>query len=710
MWEGKTILLNKKVVILIILIVSLFAVSTVTASENVTDTSLGTDIAYEDSSNNIQCENSSVEKTDDYLSDDLKSFENFDNPVLMSSVENDSLISTSNIDETLGGSLPYTISANGDKTIKMGSTGDVSFKLSPNKYGVGFNYNLIIDICDSYNNPKLSKQCSGTSDGRAAISVGMKINTGSLNAGTYTAKLIDSNNYNSVLASYKFTVYYQLFTVSVSDVVIAYESSNKIYMYVSPTDNSPYPYDYYLKIYDSKNNEILSRQYSDTASKGPITLTYELDYGSTTNMAISRISSGSYTIKIINGYDSTILDTAKLTVGSAPAPNTDYSVDISHNIVYSNEGGKITMNIKPTYSGLYKYNFYLKIYDSKNVEKISIPFVDTVKTSTTVYYSIDANKLAIGEYTIKIIKAQNNKVLNTAKLSLKNKTFTDYSVSVSDVVKNDWDNEFLNIYLTPNSSNDYYNYNIYLKIYNSQNVLKISKEYSGETKGNYVIHHLLDSYGLQPGTYKVEVGKMEYNQIVYTNVKLNVVVPTELVISDSSFIYGSNNKYAYVTLKALNGYNITGAKLSSNFNGFESLTTNDYGQIRMSLFGLNPKTYKISVSFDGKGIFGKSNATFKVVVKKATPKMTAKAKTFKKSIKSKKYSVTLKNNQNKAMKNTKVTIKVNGKTYYAKTNSKGIATFKITKLIKKGTFKATVTYAGNKYYNKVTKKINIKCK
>lgn len=195
-------MLNKKVVILIILIVSLFAVSTVTASENVTDTSLGTDIAYEDSSNNIQCENSSVEKTDDYLSDDLKSFENSDNPVLMSSVENDSLISTSNIDETLGGSLPYTISANGDKTIKMGSTGDVSFKLSPNKYGVGFNYNLIIDICDSYNNPKLSKQCSGTSDGRAAISVGMKINTGSLNAGTYTAKLIDSNNYNNVLASY----------------------------------------------------------------------------------------------------------------------------------------------------------------------------------------------------------------------------------------------------------------------------------------------------------------------------------------------------------------------------------------------------------------------------------------------------------------------------------------------------------------------------
>ncbi len=62
------------------------------------------------------------------------------------------------------------------------------------------------------------------------------------------------------------------------------------------------------------------------------------------------------------------------------------------------------------------------------------------------------------------------------------------------------------------------------------------------------------------------------------------------------------------------------------------------------------------------------------------------------------------------MKNTKVTIKVNKKTYTAKTNNKGVAIFKITKLNKKGTFKSTVTYNGNKYYNKVTKKINIKVK
>ena len=59
------------------------------------------------------------------------------------------------------------------------------------------------------------------------------------------------------------------------------------------------------------------------------------------------------------------------------------------------------------------------------------------------------------------------------------------------------------------------------------------------------------------------------------------------------------------------------------------------------------------------------------------------------------------------MKNVKVILKVKGKTYVAKTNSKGKATFKITKLIKKGNFNAVITFGGNKYYNKVSKIVKI---
>jgi hypothetical protein len=55
-------------------------------------------------------------------------------------------------------------------------------------------------------------------------------------------------------------------------------------------------------------------------------------------------------------------------------------------------------------------------------------------------------------------------------------------------------------------------------------------------------------------------------------------------------------------------------------------------------------------------------------------------------------------------------LKVKGKTYIGKTNSKGKATFKITKLTKKGKFTATIKYAGSKYYKSksVTAKITVR--
>lgn len=95
---------------------------------------------------------------------------------------------------------------------------------------------------------------------------------------------------------------------------------------------------------------------------------------------------------------------------------------------------------------------------------------------------------------------------------------------------------------------------------------------------------------------------------------------------------------------------------------------------------------------------------------KATPKLIAKKATFKVKQKTKKYTATLKTNKNKAMKKIKLYLKVKGKTYTAKTNSKGKAIFKIKNLKKKGTYKATVTYKGDKNYNKVAKTVKITVK
>ncbi len=118
-------------------------------------------------------------------------------------------------------------------------------------------------------------------------------------------------------------------------------------------------------------------------------------------------------------------------------------------------------------------------------------------------------------------------------------------------------------------------------------------------------------------------------------------------------------------------------------------------------------TVTATVSYSGTGI--KYSSSQKVVIKKATPKITAAKKTYKVKLKTKSYTVTLKVN-NKVMKSTKLTLNVNGKTYSAKTNSKGQATFKINKLTKKGTFNAVIKFAGNSYYNKASKTVKLTTK
>ena len=115
-----------------------------------------------------------------------------------------------------------------------------------------------------------------------------------------------------------------------------------------------------------------------------------------------------------------------------------------------------------------------------------------------------------------------------------------------------------------------------------------------------------------------------------------------------------------------------------------------------------------------------ANTTLKVTEPAKTPanpakvnpvasKITAKKATFKKAKKTKKYSITLKAGK-KAISKVKVTIKVGKKTYTAKTNAKGKATFNLKKLTKKGKYTAVIKFKGNKNYKASSKKVKITVK
>ena len=182
---------------------------------------------------------------------------------------------------------------------------------------------------------------------------------------------------------------------------------------------------------------------------------------------------------------------------------------------------------------------------------------------------------------------------------------------------------------------------------------------------------------------------------------------TKLAASGITEFY-NDGKYLIVTLKDNNNKPLNGQKIAINLNGVKYLITDAKGQVKLPTASLKPKTYNVAITFAGTGSYLKSTMNVKVTVKKATPKMTAaKKKTFKRKVKVKKYTITLKNNKNKAMAKVKVFIKVNGKSFSAKTSSSGKATFKIKKLTKKSKYTATVTYKGDACYNKVSKKVKI---
>ena len=186
-------------------------------------------------------------------------------------------------------------------------------------------------------------------------------------------------------------------------------------------------------------------------------------------------------------------------------------------------------------------------------------------------------------------------------------------------------------------------------------------------------------------------------------------VATSLLVENISAATATA-KYFIISLVDANNVPLVNKTIKFTVNGkTDSVVTNGSGVATVKVSYSTAGTRYYAFSFLGETGYSASIASAKVVVSKKATKLTAPKKTFKATTKTKKVQVKLKAGKT-VLKNKKVTLKVKGKTYTAKTNKKGIATFKITKLTKKGTFKYTVKFAGNKAYKAVNKsgKITIK--
>lgn len=211
--------------------------------------------------------------------------------------------------------------------------------------------------------------------------------------------------------------------------------------------------------------------------------------------------------------------------------------------------------------------------------------------------------------------------------------------------------------------------------------------------------------GLGDGTYAITVINPQTGEQAKSTLTVRGGVTKTILKTSTVRTLYNGGKYISISLKDIFGKPLVSEILQVNIGGkTKYVSTDSKGIAKLTTNGLIPATHKTKITFAGNAKYAQASISSKVIVTKAPVKLIATKKIFKAGIKIKKYTVTLKNNKNKVLKKARLTLKVNGRTYKAITNNKGKATFKITKLVKKGNFKAVVKFAGNKYYKALIKK------
>ena len=205
---------------------------------------------------------------------------------------------------------------------------------------------------------------------------------------------------------------------------------------------------------------------------------------------------------------------------------------------------------------------------------------------------------------------------------------------------------------------------------------------------------------LTTGSHNITVtysGDAKYSPITKSSVVVKAPV-INLTGSNLNMLYTSG-KYFKVRL-TIDGQPFASQKVKITINGKTySRTTNANGYASIKI-KLPPKTYAVKATY--------GNLT---IAKKVTVKSIISAKNInaKRSAKTVKIKVTLKKVNNKYLKNKKVTLKFNKKTFKAKTSKKGVATFTIKNSVYKK-LKVNKKYAYQVIYgkNKVKKTIKFK--
>ena len=232
---------------------------------------------------------------------------------------------------------------------------------------------------------------------------------------------------------------------------------------------------------------------------------------------------------------------------------------------------------------------------------------------------------------------------------------------------------------------------------------KGSIEISELNAGNYTV--IADFAGNENYTASSNYSKFNVAKIGSQIICENMTVTAVDVATD-----GRVGKYFTITLKDKNGKPLANKAIQIGFNGnVYDRVTDENGSAKLQINLKYAGTYTFAVSYLGDDNYEGSFVVAKITVKSQKGSLTVPAKSYKANAKTKSLTATFRSASGKLVKGKKVTFTVNGKTYTATTNAKGVATVKVS-LNKKGSYKFTAKFTGDKTYAAISKtgKLTIK--
>ena len=161
-----------------------------------------------------------------------------------------------------------------------------------------------------------------------------------------------------------------------------------------------------------------------------------------------------------------------------------------------------------------------------------------------------------------------------------------------------------------------------------------------------------------------------------------------------------------------NGKPMANIPMQIGFNGVvydekNGIITDENGTAKLQINLGYKGTYTFAICYLGDENHNASFVVAKITVKEQTPTLTVPNKSYKATAKTKALTATFKTAKGTVVAGKKVSFTVNGKTYSAKTNVKGVATVNVS-ISKKGSYNFTAKFAGDSTYEEVTKTATLK--